>query len=133
MSNEKLKIAVSYHFTLLSKCIIKMIKKYFWLRICQNYCPLCSWKLSTSLIFRFTYYYRASPIKHIWRYENSLLYKWNTRLIIYWGNKLYYIPLTVLRAAGPKQVKVILIQFIDPNDQPKVLFVFYYFLNNKVK
>ena len=27
MSNEKLKIAVSYHFTLLSKCITKTIKK----------------------------------------------------------------------------------------------------------
>ena len=42
-----------------------------------------------------------------------------------------YIPLTVLRAAGPKQVKVMLVQLIDPvNNQPSVLFVFYYILNN---
>ena len=45
-----------------------------------------------------------------------------------------YIPLTVLRAAGPKQVKVMLVQFIDPVDNHlSVLFVFYYLLNNKEK
>ena len=38
----------------------------------------------------------------------------------------------MLMATSPKQIKVMLVQFIDPlNNQPSVLFVFYYFLNNK--
>ena len=38
----------------------------------------------------------------------------------------------MLRAAGPKQVKVILVQFINPEDDEAIaLSVFYYFPNNK--
>ena len=36
----------------------------------------------------------------------QILYKKSTRLIIYWEINCTNIPLTVLRAAGPQQVKV---------------------------
>ena len=43
---------------------------------------------------------------------------------LFTGNKLYYIPLAVLRAVGQKQVRVMLLQFIDPiNNQLNVLFM----------
>ena len=46
---------------------------------------------------------------------------------MYWDINCTYIPFTVLRATGPKQVKVMYVQFIDPVDnQPSLLFVFYY-------
>ena len=45
-----------------------------------------------------------------------------------------YIPLTMLRATGLKWFKVMWVQFINSvNNQLSVLFVFYFFLNNKWK